>query len=137
MEAGTPGTLPCLRREVRGCRRYTVAAALPQVPAEAGAMEEVDGHQKEHRESWDTGVVAVVAGTGAGFGAHWRQEGFEMPHRRGRLRASSLAAAAAGIAGGQQTGLEQVGGTAGAGQEQGDRQVNHRQRSPILGDCRM
>ena len=72
-------------------------------------MEEVDGHRKEHRESWDTGVVVVVAGTGAGSGAQWRQAGFEMPHHRGRLRASSLAAAAAaaaaagaaGIAGGQ------------------------------------
>lgn len=72
-------------------------------------MEEVDGHRKERRESWDTGVVAVVvAGTGAGSGAQWRQAGFEMPHHRGRLRASSLAAAAAaagggaaGIAGGQ------------------------------------
>jgi hypothetical protein len=43
---------------------YTVAAAaLLLVPAEAGAMEEVG----EYRESWDTGFVAVVAGTGAGF----------------------------------------------------------------------
>lgn len=87
-------------------------------------MEEADGHQKERRESWDTGVVAVVvvAGTGAGFGEQWKQAGVEMPHQRGRLRASSLAAAAAaGIVGGQQAGLEQLGGTAGAGQEQGDR----------------
>lgn len=48
-----------------GCREYTAAAALPRVLAEAGAMEEVDGHW----ESSGTGVVAVVAGTGAGFGA--------------------------------------------------------------------
>jgi hypothetical protein len=41
------------------------AAALPRVPAEAGAMEEVDGHW----ESLGTEVVAVVAGTGAEFGA--------------------------------------------------------------------
>lgn len=122
VEAGTPDTLPCLRQEVPGCRRYTVAVALSRVPAEAGAMEEVGGHQKERRESWDTGVVAVVvAGTGAGFGEQWKQAGVEMPRQRGRLRASSLAAAAAGIAGGQQAGLEQLGGTAGAGQEQGDR----------------
>lgn len=121
MEAGTPDTLLCLRREVPGCRRYTVAAALPRVPGEAGATEEVDGHQKERRESWDTGVVAVaVAGTGAGSGKQWKQAGVEMPPQRGRLRASSLAAAA-GIAGGQQARLEQLGGTAGAGQEQGDR----------------
>lgn len=117
---------------------YTVAAALPRVPVEADAMEEADGHRKEHRESWDTGVVAVVvvAGTGAGFGVQWRQAAFGMPHQRGRPRESSLAAAA-GIVDGQQTGLEQLEGTVGAGQQQGDRQVNHRQRSPILGDCRM
>ena len=108
-------------------------AAMPRVPAEAGAMEEVDGH----RESWDTGLVAVVAGTGVRFGAYWRRAGPEVPHQRSRPRVSSLAAGAAGagIAGGQQAGLDQVGGTACAGQ--GDQQVNHRQRSPILGGDRM
>ena len=118
-----------------------MAAALPQVPAEAGAMEGVDGN----RESRDTELVAVVAvaGTDAGFGAHWRQAGSELSLQRGIPRASSLAAAAAaaaaavGIAGGQQAELEQLGDTACAGQEQGDRQVNRRQRCSVLGDDRM
>lgn len=104
-------------------------AAMHQVPAEAGAMEEVGGH----RESWDTGLVAVVAGTGVRFGACWRQAGPEVPHRWSRPKVSSLAvgAAGAGIAGGQQVGLDQLGGTKCA------QQVNHRQRSPILGGDRM
>jgi hypothetical protein len=65
VQVGTPDTRPYLQREVVDCREYTAAAALPRVPAEAGAREEVDGHW----ESWGTGVAAVVAGTGAEFGA--------------------------------------------------------------------
>lgn len=65
-----------------------------------------------------------------------------MCHQLSRPRASSLVAAgdaAVGIAGGQQAGLGRLAGTACAGQnqEQGGRQVNHRQRSPILEGYRM
>jgi hypothetical protein len=71
--------------------------------------------------SWGTEPAAVVAGIDAVLAACWRQVGSEVSHRASRQKENTLAAAvvaaAAGIAGGQQAGLDYSVGTACAEQE--------------------
>jgi hypothetical protein len=111
-------------------------AGMHRALVEAGARVPVAAKQG----NWGTGAVAVAvaAGIDAGLGAWWMRAGLGTCLQMSKLRANSLAAAAAaGIVGAQWEELERLEGRAGAGQGPGGRRVNHRQMSPVLGGDRM